>query len=757
MSKKQPTANVEYVDYSISTPSINVDMRGIQFVRNDFTDLPFFLGNRSFTGTQIDPRRDVDQECGYLLTEELTPDAYKSMYDRESIATRVVQLLPRACWQEQPSLFEDDDTEISTPFEVAWSTLSQHLRGTSWHKDDDSGNPVWEYLQRADMLSGIGHFGLILLGVDDGEQLSDPIEGFETGFPLQDNSPNQQVGVARFGSIGAGIGLGTDLQYGKMTTFGGDTASYIHNKSELLSYNEARTQLNKLRREGYRVTMHLVGGCINNGEKETELTVNNFQTNKDQWYLNYSKIPTANFVNDDDEDSGFNSTPINIPESETSQTPQDMELDPATEDIPGDVAEDNPNAGEQEDTPEPVQQVETKRKLLYMRVFDESLIQITRYEADTTNSRFGQPVMYLVTINDPKEMHSGIGLTTATISVHWSRVIHVADNLNSSEVFGVPRMRPVWNRLCDLKKLYGGSAEMYWKAAFMGLALETHPQLGGDVQLDITELRQQLERYQNSLQRYLAIEGTHVNPLAPQVVSPADHIDKEIEAICVQLDVPKRKFMGSERGELASSQDDGDWNGTLMERQTNYLTPKIIIPFVDRLIMIGILPPPTQYKLKWPDLNSLEADEQAQIGLQQTQAIAAYMQGGCDALISPQDYLVYVLGFDEEEAEAILDNTHQHLAEANPDTDPSEIVPGTQPKPDAPIDPQTGQPTPMLQDGTAQFAPQPDQHLHTGDTHQHLGDSNFNAPPAFGQTSDKAKSGGNGKTPFNKPSKVQAQ
>ena len=41
---------------------------------------------------------------------------------------------------------------------------------------------------------------------------------------------------------------------------------------------------------------------------------------------------------------------------------------------------------------------------------------------------------------------------------------------------------------------------------------ETHPQLGGDVLLDPDDLREQVERFQNSLQRYLASYGGTWNP-----------------------------------------------------------------------------------------------------------------------------------------------------------------------------------------------------------------------------------------------------
>ena len=37
-------------------------------------------------------------------------------------------------------------------------------------------------------------------------------------------------------------------------------------------------------------------------------------------------------------------------------------------------------------------------------------------------------------------------------------------------------------------------------------------------------------------------------------------IEVHLQAICIKIPCPKRVFMGSERGELASAQDDSQWN-----------------------------------------------------------------------------------------------------------------------------------------------------------------------------------------------------
>ena len=99
--------------------------------------------------------------------------------------------------------------------------------------------------------------------------------------------------------------------------------------------------------------------------------------------------------------------------------------------------------------------------------------------------------------DDPREQpQGGIGQGTATKSVHWTRFLHVpSDELLSSEWAGAPRCRPVLNNLLGLQKVYCSSPEMWWQAALYGLAFNTHPQLGGDVDINIEETKDQVENY----------------------------------------------------------------------------------------------------------------------------------------------------------------------------------------------------------------------------------------------------------------------
>lgn len=469
---------------------------------------------RGFLQQFWDRRKDVDAECGYPQDTSYAADKYQQLFDREPVANRVVQLLPKESWQVQPMVYEDEDPNVVTPFEQAWDDLARQLRGGSMYQDEE-GNPIWEYLLRADVLSGIGQFGVILIGIDDGKQMSEPVDGVtdgseelkkEKGEGELDKSKPKTLFTSR----------GTDEQYNTTSSFAVPTGK----------------------------------------PEEDEEPVDDGQQEESD-----DHAPSSLFEGEEaDEVSDDGETPKKTKGNEDSK----------------------------------------KRKLLFLRVFGENLAQITRFETNQQSPRFGLPVMYKITLNDPRAVNSGIGLSLATVDVHWSRVIHVNDSHetpSTSEWASPPRMQPVLNRLMDIRKISGAAGEGFWKNAFPILVMESNPAMSGDVDIgDVGRLRDNIENVEQSLQRSLVTVGFQAKLLPPTVTDPTPFVENCIVQICIKMGVPIRVFKGSERGELASSQDDATWNDRLKLRQCTYITPKIIIPFIDRLIAMGVLPKPKQGK-----------------------------------------------------------------------------------------------------------------------------------------------------------------
>ena len=485
---------------------------------NSDSDDPFeqqvmeMLINSSYTmrtdllSTAFHKRKDINLECDYPETPNIKVEDYQRMYDRSPIAQRVVNIYPDECWQLFPNVRESDDAEKKTAFDKALEELGKSLTDEEFLDEDgwyeaqeEYGNPLWSFLHEADRLAGIGHYGLLLFGLDDGLDLDQPVKGFE-----------------------------------------------------------------------------------DNEEMEGEQT---FLTNQDH-------------------------------------------------------------------------------KLLYISSFAEASVQTIAFENNKYSPRYRRPKFYSIDLGQVNETdYVTQGREARTVKVHWSRILHIADMGGRSRIIAEPRQRPVWNNLLDLLKVYGGDAESFWKNAGMRIFLETHPQLGGDVDLDENSLQAALWNMENGQQKWAALTGMSAKTIAPQVVDPKTHVDVQIDAICIKIPVPKRKFLGSERGELSSGQDDGDWNDNVRRRRVQYLVPRVVVPFVNRLIRYGVLPKPSRFTVDWQDPENMKPLEQAQLVGTRVEAMAKYIAGQVDTLMDPMDFLTREMEIEEEDAKQILERAMKRAEE----------------------------------------------------------------------------------------------
>lgn len=293
-----------------------------------------------------------------------------------------------------------------------------------------------------------------------------------------------------------------------------------------------------------------------------------------------------------------------------------------------------------------------KGELLYMQPYGDEHAQMLTYEQNTSDSRYGLPVQYQIDLSDEK----GEGVITSSINAHYSRVLHVVEDPLENELYGTPRLQSVFNRVEDLQKLLGGSAEMFWRGARPGYVAK----LEDDAVMDDTQaaaLQDQFDEFDNNLRRWLRLGGVDVSPLSPQVVSPLEHIDAQVTAISMATGIPKRILIGSERGELASSQDEKVWNALVHERMVSFCEPEILRPMIDMFINYGVLPEPKNmnYSVVWPKMGVLGEKDKAEILLNRTKALAEYVKApGLTELVQPEIYLKNEMDYTDDQVEKLV-------------------------------------------------------------------------------------------------------
>lgn len=302
-----------------------------------------------------------------------------------------------------------------------------------------------------------------------------------------------------------------------------------------------------------------------------------------------------------------------------------------------------------------------ERGLLYLRPFDEYLCSVDQVEGDIHHPRYGHPTMYNIVFMDMNSDSLGsstISSSRVSRKVHWTRVIHAADNKSGSNVFGDPRQKAPFNRELDLRKIKGSFGEGIWKAGFPGLSFEVDPQFMADnPDYDREDMKEKVQKYFANLERAIFTEGVKVKTLDVQVVeNPQRYIEIYTASIAAHLEMPIRVFQGSEQGKLASEQDGQTWNKRLGRRNRLYLTPDIVRATIDRFVAIGIMPPPDSkvYHAEWPPLDSPTNEAKANLSLKWTQALTQYVASGMIHLIEPMDYLTMVLGLRPSQARRII-------------------------------------------------------------------------------------------------------
>lgn len=225
----------------------------------------------------------------------------------------------------------------------------------------------------------------------------------------------------------------------------------------------------------------------------------------------------------------------------------------------------------------------------------ESLVGESGTEEEMQDPRFGLPKRYEINFAGSNDEASRVGSQRRlhlTKLVHWSRVIHLAEGALENTLYGKPRLRGVWNLLDDLYKITGGGAE----AAFRNM--DPKRSWGVDPKLQVTPAMEEamdnaIEEMRHGLESDLLLQGVKVDQLMSQVASFGPNAKAIIEQISATTGIPQRILMGSERGELASSQDSSNWRDRTDARWGRY-GQRVVRELFDRLIEYGALSKPSE-------------------------------------------------------------------------------------------------------------------------------------------------------------------
>jgi len=248
--------------------------------------------------------------------------------------------------------------------------------------------------------------------------------------------------------------------------------------------------------------------------------------------------------------------------------------------------------------------------VLFLSVFAEEDAEINTFVNNPEDPRFGLPDTYTLQRNTQGQNQPAFSKQ----AVHWSRVLHVAEGTLDDTVFGTPRLKRVWNRLDDLDKVVGGGSEAFWARVHQGYHMNLDSKLDIDPD-DKEKLEMQFEEFTNGMRRALATKGMDMTVFGSDVSNFGNQVTSLMSIVAGATSIPQRLLMGSERGELASTQDKSAWDERVQDRRDAFAAPCVVEPFVDRLIDNGALPQPSEFFVKWPEIEDLDENQKADIAV----------------------------------------------------------------------------------------------------------------------------------------------
>jgi len=274
--------------------------------------------------------------------------------------------------------------------------------------------------------------------------------------------------------------------------------------------------------------------------------------------------------------------------------------------------------------------------LLYVQPYGASRAQIKKWDEDTKSRHFGLPLLY--EINPGQENNNSVTSAAASIlnaanisanlpnrkklKIHWTRILHIAENCLEDNIFGIPRLQIVNNYLDDLLKVVGGTSETYWITSNRGLQVDVDKEMELNED-DAAALEAELDEYIHNLRRVIRTRGVKIDNLGSNTPNPRDTFAMILSVISGTTGIPRRILVGSEIGQLASTQDRANWAERISERRQLFCEPVIVAPLIQRFASYGLLPdvPNDKDLINWPSAFLMNPLESAQTNAQRARSL----------------------------------------------------------------------------------------------------------------------------------------
>jgi hypothetical protein len=289
---------------------------------------------------------------------------------------------------------------------------------------------------------------------------------------------------------------------------------------------------------------------------------------------------------------------------------------------------------------------------VYFTPYNEGTVNINKWVTDPLDPRFGLPESYELTPSDENVADSE-STPIKSIVAHWSRVVHMAEGALSNDVYGLPYLSPVYNRILDLNKTIGGGAEAYFRNAVGKFALEVEKEFKGVMdQAGKDALRTEVKNFTDGMQNYMRLNGMSAKSLSSPHQDPQSTADTILKEISAYTGLPIRILTGEGGGQYSGNEDKQSFNTIVSDRQGQICEPWLnnVLEILDDAEMIEL---PDNYSITWPLDESTSEKEKSEVMLNKaralellSKALAGPMGGGLEGEITNEQAITEILGLE---------------------------------------------------------------------------------------------------------------
>lgn len=261
------------------------------------------------------------------------------------------------------------------------------------------------------------------------------------------------------------------------------------------------------------------------------------------------------------------------------------------------------------DLNQPIGSAGNKLDGLYFNPYNFNGIVIKSYDTDPASPRYNLPMIYQLQTgssgSSTQQMNS--------FDVHWSRVIHLAEDALDNVIEGQSALEQPFNALTDTEKVRGASAEAFFRNARQQRAIEADK----DAKLDpasgaVDKLKDNIDAFDQGWESTIRLQNMSVKNLPVSLADPASTFNIAIETISGQTGIPIRILTGKGGGATTGEEDRASWNQLIADRRVDFCNG-VLFRGLQILADAGLLELPEVAEADWSEQSSTTEKDKAQI------------------------------------------------------------------------------------------------------------------------------------------------